>query len=85
MIGDGGFGIACGGDDLAQARLIGLRHAFLLIQRAPGGFGHFQQHAFNITAKPGLEIEHPAAPSLAEEIEPKLGVGHEPRSHRAQR
>jgi biotin carboxylase len=64
-----------GQDDVTLSPLIGMGHAFLLIQRPPAGFGDFQDNAFNIPTKTRLEIQHTAATTAPEKVksEPRVG------------
>ena len=77
LIGDGFQRLAIGQDDMTCAALIGMRCAFLLIQRLPAGFGDFQDNAFNIATKAWLEIQHTTAATLAEEIKGESCIGQD--------
>jgi hypothetical protein len=62
---------------VARAALIGVRRAFLLVERLPAGSRDFQHHAFNETAETALEIQRAAAAALAEKIEGEACIGQD--------
>ena len=67
------------------AALIGMRCAFLLIQRLPAGFGDFQYHAFDKATQAGLEIQHAAAAASAKKVKGQSRIGQNARADRADR
>ena len=85
LIGNGFQRLSIGADDVAQAALIGVGCAFLLIQRLPAGLGHFQDHAFDKAAKPRLEIQHAAAATAAKKVKGQSRIGQNAGADRADR